>query len=226
GIAHEVRNPLNFINLSIDHLRSVHTPKDPAAGSAFTSTIAGIKSEIERLDGIVSNFLNFGRPLKLNLKNLPLEPVIQETLSLMGERCAEQKITVEAANLSPATSITADYRHIKTCLVNIFLNAIQAMPEGGSLRVETTVQAGYASIAVEDTGCGIEPENIPRIFEPYFTTKELGVGIGLALTRRIIEEHGGRIVVRSAPGRGTVVIVNLPVTPVKRPVGAADGSPV
>jgi len=89
--------------------------------------------------------------------------------------------------------------------------------------VETTVQAGYASIAVEDTGCGIEPENISRIFEPYFTTKDLGVGIGLALTKRIIEEHGGRIVVRSAPGKGTAVIVNLPVNPVKRPVDVAGG---
>lgn len=223
GIAHEVRNPLNFINLSIDHLRSIHTPGDPAARETFLASIAGIKSEIERLDGMVSNFLNFGRPLKLDLKKMMLEPVIQETLALVAEQCAEQKIKVESMNLSQSASISADYRHIKTCILNILLNAIQAMPEGGTLRVETTVQAGFASVCVEDTGCGIEPEDITRIFEPYFTTKDLGIGLGLPLTKRIIEEHGGRVVVRSAPGKGAAVIIYLPVNPVKRPEGVVEG---
>lgn len=211
GIAHEVRNPLNFINLSIDHLRAVSTPDDPSKKEGFLETVANIKSEIERLDGMVSNFLNFGKPVNLTFKRLQLEPVIQETISLLSDSCAEQKIRIEHKLLSPASDIMADYRHLKTCFVNLFLNAIQAMPEGGLLTVGTSFSGGYAMVKISDTGFGIEPENLPRVFDPYFTTKDIGIGLGLALTKRIIEEHGGNINITSAPGKGTEVAVSLPV---------------
>lgn len=210
GIAHEVRNPLNLINLSIDHLRIAHAPKDEVSRKSFLETIGNVKSEIERLDGMVSNFLNFGKPLNLNPRPIQVAPLLQEVFHLVGERCQEQKITVEMRDKSPMLTVRADYRHIKTCLLNIFLNAIQAMPEGGRLAVETSISGGMAAITVEDTGCGIDPENIPKIFEPYFTTKDLGIGLGLALTKRIIDEHGGRIVVNSVAGSGTAVIVSMP----------------
>lgn len=212
GIAHEVRNPLNLINLSIDHLRVAHAPADPEKKESFLSTIARVKSEIERLDGMVSNFLNFGRPLNLNLKNLSLDPIIGETLALLGERCSEQNIKVDVRSSGARYSVMADYRHIKTCFLNIFLNAIQAMPEGGRLSVEDRVLNGAATIRVEDTGCGIAPENMGKVFEPYFTTKEIGIGLGLALTKRIMEEHGGGITLSSAEGKGTAVVLTLPVT--------------
>ncbi|MBI1912501.1 MAG: HAMP domain-containing protein [Deltaproteobacteria bacterium] len=210
GIAHEVRNPLNLINLSIDHLRVVHMPAEPDKKESFLATIANIKSEIERLDGMVSNFLNFGKPLKLNLTLLPLDSIIQETLSLLSESAAEQKIAVDVR--TEPVQIFADYRHIKTCFLNLFLNSIQAMPEGGSLSVELKVSESFANVKIADTGSGIDSENLLKIFEPYFTTKDIGIGLGLALTKRIIEEHGGSIIINSAVGKGTTAAVTLPVS--------------
>ncbi|MBI5643022.1 MAG: HAMP domain-containing protein [Deltaproteobacteria bacterium] len=210
GIAHEVRNPLNLINLSIDHLRAVHAPSEEDKKEVFLSTVANIKSEIERLDGMVSNFLNFGRPLNLNLKEIPLEPVIDETIALLGDRCAEQNISIELTHSDAAPAITADYRHIKTCFLNLFLNAIQSMPAGGRVKAETSLIGPSVIIRIDDTGCGIEPGDMHKIFEPYFTTKDLGIGLGLALTKRIIEEHGGKIHITSQVGKGTTVTLTLP----------------
>ncbi|MBI5344563.1 MAG: HAMP domain-containing protein, partial [Deltaproteobacteria bacterium] len=197
GIAHEVRNPLNFINLSIDHIASVHAPEDPVRRAAFLSGISSIKSEIKRLDEMVSTFLNFGKPIKLSFNDVPLDSLINETASFLSESCAEQKISVEIKRPETPLSVAGDYKHIKTCLMNIFLNAMQSMPEGGKISVESRANNGVVAVMVDDTGEGIAPENLPRIFEPYFTTKEVGIGLGLALTKRIVEEHGGAIVVRS-----------------------------
>jgi len=218
GIAHEVRNPLNLIALSIDQLRVVYAPQDLQKKKEFDGTVAVIKSEIERLDGMVSNFLNFGRPLKLSLKGMALMPVVEETLSLLSETCAERRISVETKSMGDGgdgeagKSVMADYRHLKTCFLNVFLNAIQAMPGGGALRVESAVGGGFATVKVHDTGCGISPENIGRVFDPYFTTKDIGIGIGLALTKRVIEEHGGSISIVSALNRGSTVCISLPVS--------------
>ncbi|MBI5971387.1 MAG: HAMP domain-containing protein [Deltaproteobacteria bacterium] len=218
GIAHEVRNPLNLIALSIDQLRVVYAPEDSLRKKEFDGTMAVIKSEIERLDGMVSNFLNFGRPLKLSLKGMALGPIVEETLSLLSESCAERKITIEMNHLGDGEagdagkSVLADYRHLKTCFLNVFLNAIQSMPEGGVLRVESAANDGFATVKVHDTGCGISPENLGRVFDPYFTTKDIGIGIGLALTKRVIEEHGGSISIVSELDRGTTVCISLPVS--------------
>ncbi len=220
GIAHEVRNPLNLIALSIDQLKVVYAPDDPLMKKEFYGTVTTIKSEIERLDGMVSNFLNFGRPLKLSLKGMALAPVVEETLSLVSETCAERRISVEAdyhKHGGEGNSVMADYRHLKTCFLNVFLNAIQSMPEGGALRVESSIGGGFATVKVHDTGCGISPENIGRVFDPYFTTKDIGIGIGLALTKRVIEEHGGSITIVSALNRGSTVSISLPVSAAPAP---------
>lgn len=210
GIAHEVRNPLNLINLSIDHLRATHMPDEMEKRESFVSTIANIKSEIERLDGMVSNFLNYGKPLLLNLKSAELEPIIRETIALLRDRCSEQKISTEVRFARNPLRVMVDYRHIKTCFLNLFLNAIQAMPGGGRLNVESFSNDGAVTVRIEDTGCGIPPENMLKIFDPYFTTKDIGIGLGLAFTKRIIEEHGGKLAVTSVLNRGTTVMVSLP----------------
>ncbi|MBI5468910.1 MAG: HAMP domain-containing protein [Deltaproteobacteria bacterium] len=210
GIAHEVRNPLNLINLSIDHLRASYSPDDPGKREGFTATVAGIKSEIERLDGMVTNFLDFGRPLRLQLKRLQVEPVLDETFSLLFDSLSEQKITLKKEFAGSPCFVEADYRHLKTCFLNILINSIQAMPEGGSILVRAYSHDGAVSVAVEDTGCGVGPENIRKVFDPYFTTKETGIGIGLALTKRVVEEHGGTISITSVVDSGTTVTVDLP----------------
>ncbi|MEK6589293.1 MAG: ATP-binding protein [Nitrospinota bacterium] len=209
GIAHEIRNPLNLINLSIDYLRSIFTPVQNKEN--FEKTIASIKSEIQRLDSMIENFLNFGKPLNLKPQKIALDSIIQETAALLEEKCREQRITMEIRHTSYPQEITADFRQIKTCLMNVLLNAIQSMPHGGRLLVESGKDNGYVSLKVEDTGCGIQPEHLSKIFEPYFTTKDAGIGLGLALTKRIIEEHGGRISVDSSLKKGTSVTIDLPV---------------
>lgn len=210
GIAHEIRNPLNFINLTIDHLLTVSAPTDPAASMRFKAAIDGIKSEIKRLDSMVTNFLNFGRPLKLSLAPASVPDIIDETALLLAGSCSEQKIRLSINHESGLPLVFADYKHIKTCFMNLFLNAMQAMPQGGSLTASSMRGRGFVSIKIKDTGAGIAPENLERIFEPYFTTKDAGIGLGLALTRRIIEEHGGSVEVESAPGRGTSITITIP----------------
>lgn len=212
GIAHEVRNPLNFINLSIDHLAAVHAPEDKTGRAAFLSTIGNIKAEITRLNGMVSNFLDFGKPMKLEMKPLTVDSVIDETLALLAESASQQRIEIDSRRGSELVPVEADYRHLKTCFMNIFVNAFEAMPDGGRLVVQTAAYNGSVSVRVEDTGCGISHENIQKVFDPYFTTKETGIGIGLALTKKIIEEHGGRISVESGAGRGTAIAVILPTS--------------
>lgn len=210
GIAHEVRNPLNLINLSIDHLRAVYSPEDPVKKEVYLTTIGNVKSEIERLNGMVTNFLNFGRPLNLKLKKMTLEPVIEETIAFVSESCSEQKIMIDT-KLSPEPAcVMADYRHIKTCFLNIILNAMQAISGGGVIAIETGLKKGFVFVRIEDDGCGIGPENIQKVFEPYFTTKDIGIGLGLAMTKRVIEEHGGSITIESVLGKGTGVTVTLP----------------
>lgn len=211
GIAHEIRNPLNLINLSIDHLWAANAPEDPGKKENFLATISNIKSEIKRLDEMISSFLNFGKPLKLTLNDLTVGAVVDETALLLSESCSEQKISLKVTRQPVEPNVMADYKHIKTCFVNLFLNAMQSMPGGGSLTAEVSSNNGFVSIKVEDTGCGIPPENFQKIFDPYFTTKDVGIGLGLALTKRIVEEHGGRISVRSVMNKGTAVTINLPV---------------
>ncbi|MBI5343956.1 MAG: two-component system sensor histidine kinase AtoS, partial [Deltaproteobacteria bacterium] len=135
---------------------------------------------------------------------------INETASFLSESCAEQKISVEIKRPETPLSVAGDYKHIKTCFMNIFLNAMQSMPEGGRISIESRADNGFVAVRVDDTGEGIAPENLPKIFEPYFTTKEVGIGLGLALTKRIVEEHGGGIEVMSAAAGGTSVTIRLP----------------
>lgn len=211
GIAHEIRNPLNLINLSIDHLRTINTPDDPEKKEVFLTTIASIKSEIQRLDGMVTNFLNFGKPLNLTFADISLAQIVDETVMLLSDSCEEQNISIEVRKNLHQQNIRGDYRHIKTCLMNMFLNSMQAMPDGGRIIAELGSRDGFATVSIIDNGCGIPPENLARIFDPYFTTKDVGIGLGLALTKRIVEEHGGAISVESAENEGTTITMNLPV---------------
>lgn len=211
GIAHEIRNPLNFVNLSIDHLRVKHIPDDPKDREEFNRIISNIKEEIQRLNSMVDNFLNYGKPVKLNIQMISLTDIIKEVIALADEKLTEQRIKIETNFNSDIQKIPADSQQIKTCFMNLIINAIQAMPNGGKIIINMLISNGSASIMVKDTGIGIEAENISKIFEPYFTTKESGIGLGLALTKRIVEEHGGSINIISEKGKGTVATIELPV---------------
>lgn len=211
GIAHEIRNPLNFMNLSIDHILNRLGSGRPEGTAEALALMANIKAEIHRLNTMIENFLTVGKPLTLSKSEIDLSVLIQDVIGLAQQKAVEQGITIEVADEAPVAHLQADPMQIKTCLMNVVLNAIQAMPAGGRLRITAAAGSGTADITVSDTGPGISEENLNRIFNPYFTTKKLGIGLGLAITKKVVEEHRGRITVRSRPNEGTDVVISLPV---------------
>jgi len=239
GIAHEVRNPLNSISLIIDHLRAQCSPEGPLAREEFTRLTAIIKHEIHRLNDMIEAFLKYGKPLELTRQPTDIRKLLDEVLDVAAPNAQAQEIRVERDYAPDLPEVWADGPHIKTCFLNLVLNALQAMtPNGGTLTVaarrvdgsssqmvnssdptdpidQLTTRPidssdGWVEIRFQDTGVGITPENLPHVFEPYFTTKEVGIGLGLALTKQILEEHGGRIELASEPGKGTIAHLQLP----------------
>ncbi|KAF0248772.1 MAG: signal transduction histidine kinase [bacterium] len=213
GIAHEIKNPLNYISLTIDYLRSKFAPTDESAKEKFVDKMDGIKDEIKRLDRLIRNFLSYGRPLNLNPKPINLRELIGGILTLTTEQAEQQSIKMFLDESTSLPIIEADIERLKSCFSNLILNAQQAMPDGGELKIKFHPFAEGVDVIVEDTGIGIEPENLEKIFEPYFSTKETGTGLGLALVKRIIEGHGGRLQVESVLTHGTTFRVWLPLRP-------------
>ncbi len=211
GIAHEIRNPLNFMNLSIDHIRNRLGSGRPDGTAEALALMANIKAEIHRLNTMIENFLTVGKPLTLNKSAVDLGTLIQDVVGLAHQKAVEQGIAIEVGGRAPVPRLQADPVQIKTCLMNVVLNAIQAMPAGGRLRITAASGSGTVDVTISDTGPGISADDLDRIFNPYFTTKKLGIGLGLAITKKIVEEHRGRITVRSRPNEGTDVVISLPV---------------
>ncbi len=214
GIAHEIRNPLNFINLSIDHLREAFAPANAAQSGQYKQILTTIKDELARLNQLVTDFLSYGRPAKLKLRELDARTLVEDVRDLVITKADEQgvKITIESNGSGGAndTKLMADAEQLKTCFSNLMINAVQAMPGGGELDINLLPNEELIEIEFTDTGIGILPEALEQIFEPYYSTKETGIGLGLPLTKKIIEEHGGQIEVESEVGIGTSFIVTLP----------------
>jgi signal transduction histidine kinase len=245
GIAHEIRNPLNMISLGIDHLKHEIAalnwgngrPADAEAlHTQLDSLTATMKDEIVRLNQLVENFLQHGKAPDMTLREQPPAPLLRDVVRLAEQKAREQGIVCRAQFSDELPAVRIDEAQLKGCLMNVVLNAIQAMPEGGVLSVEAEAappmppchDAGdgpaWLEIRVRDTGVGIAPEEVERVCEPYFTTKALGIGLGLSLTKRIIEEHGGHLAVASQLGRGTVVTLRLPVASGSAAAPAAGAS--
>jgi len=211
GIAHEIRNPLNFMNLSIDHIRARLGSGRPDGTAEALALMSNIKAEIHRLNTMIENFLTVGKPLALNKSEVDLGTLIQDVVGLAQQKAVEQGIAIEVAGGASVPRLQADPLQIKTCLMNVVLNAIQAMPAGGRLRIATVSGPRTVDVTISDTGPGISEDDLNRIFNPYFTTKKLGIGLGLAITKKVVEEHRGRITVRSRPNEGTDVVISLPI---------------
>jgi signal transduction histidine kinase len=210
GIAHEIRNPLNFINLSIDHLRAAFAPKEEGPRAQYIHMLTTIKDELARLNRLVSDFLGYGRPAKLKIREIDARSLIEEVRDLVHTHAEQHAVTVNIKqDAGSEAKLQGDAELIKTCFSNLMINAIQAMPGGGALDISLRPDNGFLEIKFADTGVGIMPEDLAQIFEPYYSTKETGIGLGLPLTKKIIEEHGGKIDVESGPGRGTTFTVTL-----------------
>jgi signal transduction histidine kinase len=213
GIAHEIRNPLNFISLSVDHLNNQKFLENTDAESEPKDLIRKIKAEVRRVNLMVTNFLDLGREFVLRPMSLKADLAVEEALGLNSQILRSHGISVERDYCDPLPVVEIDIDKIKSCLQNLIVNAAEAMPNGGTLRISIIESAESVNLAFEDSGEGIRPDDLPKLFEPYFTTKRKGIGLGLAIARRIIESHKGRINITSTLGRGTCVRVSLPCVP-------------
>jgi len=210
GIAHEIRNPLNFISLSIDHLKGKYMPLEKEQKEKFESLITSIKQEIQRLNKLVEHFLDYGRPIRLSLQEVELGNLIEEVVALVLAKAEQDSIEVHR-QYEVLPKLSLDPELIKTCILNVILNAFQAMPDGGKLSISTKAADSKVSLIIEDTGTGVSKENLPKIFDPFFSTKDRGLGLGLAMTRRVVEEHGGKVDFQSIEGKGSTVTMFFPV---------------
>ncbi|MFQ3580605.1 MAG: ATP-binding protein [Chloracidobacterium sp.] len=210
GIAHEIRNPLNFINLTMDHVRTRHAPSDPTERATFERLTTAVKDEIARLNTLVTNVLRVGRPAILALRPVKLSDLIAAVLDVARSKAEAQQIELICVDDTQGTTIEADADSLKSCFSNLVINAIEAMPNGGRLRIHIRDTSTGQLVEVSDTGTGISRDELKHIFDPYFSTKETGIGLGLAVTRQIVTDHGGTIEPVSHPGQGTTFIVRLP----------------
>lgn len=211
SIAHEIRNPLNFISLSIDHLRKKYIPPETEEKEKFESLIMSIKQEIQRLNRLVGDFLDYGRPLRLSRQEVDVDSLIDEVVALIWAKAEKDGIRIHRQS-AELPRLYLDPALIKTCIFNLILNAFQAMPSGGDLTVSTKVSNGKVNLIAEDTGIGVPRKNLPKLFDPFFTTKSTGLGLGLALTKRVVEEHGGKVDFQSVEGKGSTVTISLPIS--------------
>lgn len=201
GLAHEIKNPLNALSLGLDVLRRRHRPADETGAGEYGARIEALRGEINRLATLINNFLAYGKPLNLSPAPTDLAALVSGTLSDLGETAERARVTIEAAIPSDLPRANVDGAFLKSAVWNLVQNGIQAMERtGGTLGValrladEAGAPAKRLELVVEDGGAGIAPADLPLLFEPYFSKREGGVGLGLAMVRRIVEDHGGRIV--------------------------------
>lgn len=205
GVSHEIKNPLGIIQSTSELLTSM-----PNADEKQKKLSSVITEESIRLNRIVTDFLEFARPHKLNLDECNIEEVIRKNISFFRPELEGKGIVVYDKMNGRSFKLQADDDLLYRALMNILLNSIQAIENAGSITVNVEEEKGGYRIEIEDTGSGISKENLKKIFNPFFTTKDKGTGLGLPIVRKIIEGHQGTIDVESQEGSGTKVIIRLP----------------
>lgn len=219
AIAHEIRNPLNYINLTLDHLRTKFSPEEADRKAKFDKLTGEIKNEVARINQQISDFLNYSRPAKANLRAVSAREVINESLRIIEPQAAEKSVTIGIVEHEGVPDVMGDPEFLRSVFNNLFINAVQAMETNGgghlNIKISPSEDVGFVDFEVSDTGGGIPAENLEKIFEPYFSTKETGTGLGLAIVQKIVEIHHGTIDVGSVEGEGTTFAVKLPSTNLK-----------
>jgi two-component system sensor histidine kinase HydH len=206
GVAHEIRNPLSSIKGFATYFKERYrdNPEDGRTADIMVQ-------EVDRLNRVIGQLLDYARPMTMNRQANPVQTVVRHALRMIEGEAREKGIAVEADLPDGVVPLSIDPDRIKQVFLNLFLNALGAMEKGGVLSVHLSEQPDrYVRIEVRDTGSGIDPKDLGRIFDPYFTTKPSGTGLGLAIVQKIVEAHGGAVHAASAPGRGTTVSVLLP----------------
>ena len=208
-VAHEIGNPLNSLYLHLQFLQRLL--KNPDANLADAAQeVSEARSEVERLDAIINQFLHALRPGKPVFETLDLKSLVLDSLNFMRQEITDRKIQLEFYWGENVPQIKGDANQLKQAFYNLARNAMQAMPAGGSLTVRCSADDNFVMLSVSDSGCGIKPENMQKIFKPFFTTKNAGTGLGLMIVERIVREHGGALAVDSRENVGTTFTISLP----------------
>lgn len=214
GVAHELRNPLSAMDLNL-HLLEEELKENGTLGKRSRQYLHVVNAECRRLSGILDNFMKFARPGVVGLHDINVQTLIEHIMALMQFEAEERHVQLEQTVEKDLPSVLGDETQISQVLVNIIVNAFHAMPNGGLCRISVMQrevdEKPWVEIAVEDSGVGIPQEELPRLFEPFYTTKLSGTGLGLAIAYRIMQDHGGTIQVSSVSGSGTTVVTRFPV---------------
>jgi len=219
AIAHEIRNPLNYINLTLDHLRSSFAPEDVTKRETFERLADQLKAEVGRINRHITDFLKYSRPSALELRPLDLRVELEDAMHVIEGPAAEHGIETSLQEGEGMPRVFADQDSLRSAFTNLLLNGLEAMDssengKGGSVRITLAAESGdRVRIEVTDTGRGIAIDDIAKVFEPYYSTKETGTGLGLAIVKKAIDDHGGSISVSSKEGSGTKFTILLPVEP-------------
>ncbi|MDR0786104.1 MAG: PAS domain-containing sensor histidine kinase [Treponema sp.] len=225
GMAHEIKNPLGSLSIHVQLIQKAliaHKEECSAYFLLFDKYLGVVNEEIDRLNRIVVDFLFAVRPMNVEPREAQLNDLIKDLADFVFFELEENHIEC-ILDLGEIPLIQFDERYMKQALLNLIKNAIAAMPQGGTLSIKTRVHDAEVLLSVTDTGVGISEENISKIFEPYWTTKETGSGLGLTLVYKIIKEHQGEIAVKSKEGEGAFFTISLPIPQKDRRLLCYDG---
>jgi len=216
AIAHDIRNPLNYINLTLDHLQASFAPEDAEKRERFSSLTKQLKAEVARIEARISEFLNYSRPPKLEPQSVDLLATTRDAVRIFEPQAAENNVAITVEVQGQLPTIIADRESLRSAITNLIINGLQAMDgSGGRLAIvlSSDDEPRRARIDVTDSGRGIAPEDISKVFEPYYSTKDTGTGLGLAIVKKAVDDHHGSISVKSKVGEGTTFTITLPAEP-------------
>lgn len=207
GVAHEIRNPLSAVNIIAQRFEMEFVPEQDK--EEYLQLTRTVQNEIGRVNNIIRQFLEFAKPTPIEKSSVEIKDVLENIISLVRPLCQKNQINI-SSDLCTQT-IDLDKDKVTQAILNLCNNAIEAMPNGGSLKISCETDSAYLKISIEDTGSGIPEEHLNKIFNIYFSTKQHGTGLGLSIVYQVVSEHGGEINVESQPNLGTIFKINLPL---------------
>jgi signal transduction histidine kinase len=210
GVAHEIGNPLNSLNIHLQLMERKLRELAPEQRQELKESIDVARAEINRLDSIVSQFLRAIRPTHPHLKPENVNHIVDEAVRFFAPEIKDRDIVVEQELRSDLPLLQLDRDQMKQAFYNVIKNSLEAMKQRGILRIRTNKDDSHVLISFTDTGGGISADNLSRVFEPYFSTKTAGTGLGLLIVRRIVREHGGELSIQSDEGKGLTLMIRLP----------------
>jgi two-component system, sporulation sensor kinase E len=210
GVAHEIGNPLNSLNIHLQLIERAARKTDGANQTELQESVEVARSEVNRLDSIITQFLRAIRPTRPQLQPENVNAIVEEAVRFFAPEIKDREIVVEQELRSDLPLLELDRDQMKQAFYNVIKNSFEAMKNRGILRIRTDLDDSHVIVRFTDTGGGISAENLSRVFEPYFTTKASGTGLGLLIVRRIVREHGGEMAIESTEGKGLTLTIRLP----------------